>query len=78
MGIRLTHMVMQWTLTCQNMDDMFQEAHTPLFQGCPTNRLARILSLFNLVTMHGVSNALVDKLFSLLKIDPILKDNTLP
>jgi hypothetical protein len=28
--------------------------------------------------MHGVSNAFVHELFSLLKIDLFLKDNTLP
>jgi predicted Zn-ribbon and HTH transcriptional regulator len=32
----------------------------------------------NLVTMYGVSNAFVDELFTLLKVDLFLKDNNLP
>ncbi len=47
----------------KNMDNMFQEACTPLIQGYPTSRLAAVLLLLNLVTMHGVSNAFVDELF---------------
>jgi hypothetical protein len=47
----------------KNMNNMFQKAYTPLFQGYPTSCLAVVLLLLDLVTMHEVSNAFVDELF---------------
>jgi hypothetical protein len=57
---------------------MYQEAHTPLYKGCPTNHLVAILLLFNLITTHGVNNLFVDELFALLRLNLFPKDNTLP
>jgi hypothetical protein len=60
------------------MAEMFHEAHTPLYVGCPTSRPATILLLLNLIITHGVGNTFVSELLTLLKCDLFLKDNTLP
>ncbi len=62
----------------KTMVEMFQEAHTPLYQGCSTIRLATILLLLNLITTHGVNNTFLNKIFTLLRIELFPKDNTLP
>jgi len=62
----------------KTMVEMFHEAHTPLYAGCSTSYLATILLLLNLIITHGVSNTFVNELFTLLKCDLFLKDNTLP
>jgi hypothetical protein len=51
------------TLNNIAMTQMFQEARTPLYQGCPTNHLATILLLLNLIIVHGVSNAFANDFF---------------
>ncbi len=58
------------------MSKMIQEARTPLYEGCPTNRLAAILLLMNTLTTHGVSNTFVDELFIMLKSDLFPKDKS--
>ncbi len=55
---------------------MFQDAQTPLYEGCPTSHLATIFMLLNLLTTHGVSNAFVNELFTLLKVDIFPKDSS--
>jgi hypothetical protein len=60
------------------MTNMWKEAQIAFYEGCPINRLVTIPLLLNVCTMHGVSNAFVDELFSLLKLDLFPKDNTMP
>jgi hypothetical protein len=57
---------------------MFHNAHTPLYEGCPTSHLATIFMLLNFLTTHAVNNAFADELFTLLKVDIFPKDNSLP
>jgi hypothetical protein len=57
---------------------MFQEACTPLYEGCLASHLTAILLLLNLMTTHGVSKTFVDEFFALLKIDLFPKANTMP
>jgi hypothetical protein len=60
----------------ETMSNMFREVQTPLYEGYPTSCLATILLLLNLCRTHGVNNMFVDELFSLLRLDLFLKDNT--
>jgi hypothetical protein len=60
------------------MAKMFQEARTPLYEGCSTSCLTTSLLLLNLITTHGVNNTFANELFTLLRCDLFLKDNTLP
>jgi hypothetical protein len=60
------------------MTQMFQEACTPLFEGCPTNCLTAILLLLNLMIVHGLNNAFANEFFSFIGIDLLPKGNNLP
>jgi hypothetical protein len=60
------------------MFEMFQEVRTPLYEGCPTNRLIAMLLLLNTITTHGVSNIFANEPFTLFKSNLFLKDNTMP
>jgi hypothetical protein len=53
----------------KTMVEMFENGHTPLYQGCSISHLVVMLPLFNLCTTHGVSNTFIDQFFSLLKVD---------
>jgi len=57
--------------------EMLKEAQTSLYEGFPISYLASILLMLNLVCTHGVRNAFMDELFTLLKVDLFFKDNTL-
>jgi hypothetical protein len=57
---------------------MLKDVQTPLYEGCPTSRLATILLLLNLCNTHGISNMFVDEFFSLLRFNLFPRDNTLP
>jgi hypothetical protein len=48
------------------METIITKASTPLYEGLSTNMLATML-LLNLKIVHGVSNVLIDELFSLLQ-----------
>ncbi len=39
--------------------EMYKEAQTPFYEGCPSSWFASILLLLNLVSTHGVSNKLI-------------------
>jgi hypothetical protein len=49
------------------MDALFTKTRTPLYEGCSSSMLSRMLLLLNLSTMHGVSNNCMDQHFSLLQ-----------
>ncbi len=48
------------------MEEMTLKDSTPLYEGASTSMLLAMLLLLNLKAMHGVSNASMDELFSLL------------
>jgi hypothetical protein len=48
------------------LETMIVNASTPLYEGSSTSMLLAMLLLLNLKTMHVISNAFMDELFSLL------------
>jgi hypothetical protein len=49
------------------MEKMILKASTPFYEGASINMLSTMLLLLNLKAMHGVTNAFMDKLVSLLR-----------
>lgn len=62
----------------KNMVEMFQDAQTSFYEGCPTSCLVTILLLLNLCITHGVNSTFIDELLYLPKVDLFPKDNTFP
>ncbi len=59
-------------------ETLLAKASIPLYEGFSTSMLVTILLLLNLRTMHGVSNVLMDELFSLLRKELLPKMNKMP
>jgi len=57
---------------------MFQEAHTPLYARCPTKLPYNHPIIVEFDNYTWVNNTFANELFTLLKYDLFLKDNTLP
>jgi hypothetical protein len=55
-----------------------REACQPLYNGARCTKLASILLLMNVCTIHGVSNKFMDDLLALLHKHLLPKDNLLP
>jgi hypothetical protein len=49
------------------MEEMILKMSTPFYEGASTSMLSTMLLLLNLKAMHGVTNAFMDELFSLLR-----------
>ena len=64
--------------SADDMEDLLRKSQIPLFPGRPMNRLGTMLMLLNMCSFHGVSNAFVDELFSLLQKDLLPNNNTMP
>lgn len=60
------------------MEEMTLKASTLLYEGVSTNMLSAMLLWLNLKVVHGISNAFMDELFSLLWKQLLPNENKMP